>query len=85
MLHRQSDSRLWIQQVCAFTHVLLAAPLYLEARPSISMSDWISEMANAVEQHEAAQAPPQSKASMPAVYQDEVPTEPATFSTVPGH
>ena len=35
-------------------------------------------MANAVEQHEAAQAPPRSKASMPAVYHDEVPTEPAT-------
>ena len=35
-------------------------------------------MADAVDAHEAAQAPPQSKASMPGVYQDEVPTEPAT-------
>ena len=31
-----------------------------------------------LEEYEAAQAPPQSKASMPTVYHDEVPTEPAT-------
>ena len=32
------------------------------------MADWMSQMANAVDEHEAANAPPQ----------DEVPTEPAT-------
>ena len=42
------------------------------------MSDWISQMANAVEEHEAANAAPQSTASMPGADQDEVPTEPAT-------
>ena len=42
------------------------------------MSGWITDMADAVDAYEAAQAPPRSKASMPAVYQDEVPTEPAT-------
>ena len=35
-------------------------------------------MADAVDEYEAAQATPQSKAPMPMVYQDEVPTEPAT-------
>ena len=35
-------------------------------------------MADVVEAHEAAPAPPQSKASMPGVYQDDAPTEPAT-------
>ena len=75
MLHCRSDSRLWIQQACAFTHVLPAASLYLEARPS--MSDWISEMANAVEQHEAAQAPPSSETPVPAILIDDAPTEPA--------
>ena len=42
-------------------------------------------MVDAVDEYEAAQAPSQSKASMPTVYQDEVPTEPATSPTVPGH
>ena len=42
------------------------------------MSGWITDMADAVDEYEAAQAPPQSKASMPAVYHEEVPTEPAT-------
>ena len=35
-------------------------------------------MANAVEEHEAAQVPPSSEAPVPAVPIDEVPTEPAT-------
>ena len=38
----------------------------------------MSDMADVVEAHEAAPAPPQSKASMPGVYQDDAPTEPAT-------
>ena len=42
------------------------------------MSGWITDMADAVDEYEAAQASPQSKAPMPTVYQDEVPTEPAT-------
>ena len=44
------------------------------------MSDWISQMANAVEEHEAAQVPPQSQVTSYArsTHQDEVPTEPAT-------
>ena len=46
------------------------------------MSGWIADMANAVDAHEAAQAPPTSKAagppSMPAVSIEETPTEPAT-------
>ena len=46
------------------------------------MSGWITDMADAVDAHEAAQAPPQSKASMPAVYQDDTPTEPATSPRV---
>ena len=50
--------------------------------PSKSMSGWIEAMADAVDAHEAAQAPPTSKAasppSMPAVSIDETPTEPAT-------
>ena len=71
MLHCQSDSRLWIQQACAFTHVLLAAPTYLQARPSTSMSNWISEMADAVEQHEAAQAPLSSETPVPAILVDD--------------
>ena len=77
MLHCQSDSRLRIQQVCAFTHVLLAAPTYLQARPSISMSNWISERADAVEQREAAQAPLSSQTPVPAILVDDAPTEPA--------
>ena len=39
------------------------------------MSDWISEMANAVEQHEAAQAPPSSETPVPAILIDDAPTE----------
>ena len=39
-------------------------------------------MADAVDAHEAAQASPQSKASMPGVYQDDAPTEPATSPRV---
>ena len=39
-------------------------------------------MADAVEAHEAAPAPPQSKASMPGVCQDDAPTEPATSPRV---
>ena len=35
------------------------------------MSGWIAGMANAVEEHEAAQAPPQSKAPMPGVSIDD--------------
>ena len=86
MPHCQSDSRLWIQRVCAFTHELLAASSVPPSPPpSICMSNWISEMADAVEEHEAAQAPPQSKASMPGAYQDEVPTEPATSPRSQAH
>ena len=77
MLHCQSDSRLWIQQACAFTHVLLAALEYLQARPSTSMSNWISEMADAVDAREAAQAPPNSETPVLAVLVDDAPTEPA--------
>ena len=68
MLHCQSDSRLWIQQVCAFTHKLLAALSVPPSSLSITMADWMSQMANAVEEHKAANAHPQ----------EEVPTEPAT-------
>ena len=72
MLHCRSDSRLWIQQVCAFTHRLLAAlsvpPSSTPLSISISMADWMSQMANAVDEHEAATA----------AQQEEVPTEPAT-------
>ena len=39
-------------------------------------------MADAVEAHEAATAPPQSKASMPGVCHDDTPTEPATSPRV---
>ena len=46
------------------------------------MSGWIADMADAVEAHEAAQAPPVSKASVPSfippVSIDDTPTEPAT-------
>ena len=42
--------------------------MYLQAALSITMADWMSQMANAVDKHEAANAPPQ----------EEVPTEPAT-------
>ena len=42
------------------------------------MSGWIADMADAVDAHEAAQAPPMSKASgppsMPAVYIEDTPT-----------
>ena len=72
MPHTGSDSRLWIQQVCAFTHRLLAAlrvpPSLHPLSISIFMADWMSQMANAVEEAEAANALPQ----------EEVPTEPAT-------
>ena len=63
MLHYGSNSRLWIQQACAFTHRLLAAPkvppsLRIYAHlPFVSiMADWMNEMANAVEEAEAANA-----------------------------
>ena len=46
------------------------------------MSGWIAEMADAVDAHEAAPAPPESKApspqSMPPVSIEDTPTEPAT-------
>ena len=42
------------------------------------MSGWMADMAEALDVPEAAQAPPQSKASMPSVCQDDAPTEPAT-------
>ena len=46
------------------------------------MSGWIAEMADAVDAHEAAPAPPMSKASappsMPPVSIEDTPTEPAT-------
>ena len=46
------------------------------------MSGWISDMADAFDAHEAAQAPPVSKASVPAnrppVSIEDTPTEPAT-------
>ena len=54
--------------------------------PSKSMSGWIEAMADAIDAHEAAQAPPRSKASgppsMPAVSIDATPTEPATTPRV---
>ena len=73
MPHYRSDSRLWIQQVCAFTHRLLAAlrvppSLLPPLSISVSMADWMSQMVNAVDEAEAANALPQ----------EEVPTEPAT-------
>ena len=71
MPHCESESCLWIQQVCAFTHRLLAALSVPPSPPlsiSISMADWMSQMANAVDEFEAANAAPQ----------DEVPAEPAT-------
>ena len=74
MPHCRSDSRLWIQQVCAFTHRLLAAlrvpPSLLPPALSISvsMADWMNQMVNAVDEAEAGNALPQ----------EEVPTEPAT-------
>ena len=50
------------------------------------MSGWMADMADAVDAHEAAQAPPRSKASgppsMPAVSIDDTPTEPATTPRV---
>ena len=46
------------------------------------MSGWITDMADAVEAHEARQAPPSSKAPMPAVPIDDTPTEPATSPRV---
>ena len=74
MPHSGSNSRLWIQQVCASTHRLLAAPkvppsLRIYAHlPFLSvMADWMNEMANADEEAEAANARAQ----------EEVPTEPA--------
>ena len=80
MLHYGSNSRLWIQQVCAFTHRLLAAPkvppsLRIYAHlPFVSiMADWMNDMANAVEEAEAANARAQ----------EEVPTEPATSPRPP--
>ena len=39
-------------------------------------------MAEALEVPQQAQAPPQSKASMPGVYQEDAPTEPATSPRV---
>ena len=55
--------------MCAFTHRLLAALSVPPSPPlSITMADWMSQMANAVDEYEAANAPPQ----------EEVPTEPAT-------
>ena len=46
------------------------------------MSGWIAEMADAIDAHEAAPAPPMSKASappsMPPVSIEDTPTEPAT-------
>ena len=42
------------------------------------MSGWMADMAEAFDVPEAAQAPPQSKASMPSVCPDDAPTEPAT-------
>ena len=61
-------------------HAQIASSTKCTSKPalSINMTDWMSQMANAVEEHEAANAAPQSKASMPGAYQDEVPTEPAT-------
>ena len=65
--------------VCAFTHKLLAASSVPPSPSLLSVCPiWISDMADAVDEYEAAHAPPQSKAPMPAVYHDEVPTEPAT-------
>ena len=50
--------------------------------PSTSMSSWIAEMADACDAHDAAPAPPMSKApvpsSMPPVSIEDAPTEPAT-------
>ena len=50
--------------------------------PSKSMSGWIAEMADACDAHDAAPAPPLSKASvpssMPPVSIEDAPTEPAT-------
>ena len=50
--------------------------------PSKSMSGWIAEMADACDAHDAAPAPPLSKASvpssMPPVSIQDAPTEPAT-------
>ena len=50
------------------------------------MSGWVADMANAVDAHEAAPAPPMSKASgppsMPAVSINDTPTEPATTPRV---
>ena len=54
--------------MCAFTHRLLAALSVPLRSLSIPMADWMSQMANAVEEAEAANATPQ----------EEVPTEPAT-------
>ena len=42
------------------------------------MSGWMADMAEALEEHEAGQAPPSSKTPMPAVPIDDAPTEPAT-------
>ena len=83
MPHCQSDSHLLIQQVCVFTHAL-SSSLHCTSKPvpSISMSGWLADVADAVEEHEAATAPPQSKASMPRVCQDDAPTEPATSPRV---
>ena len=54
--------------------------------PSNSMSGWIADMADAVDAHEAAQAPPVSKASglpsMPPVSIHDTPTEPASTPRV---
>ena len=73
MPHCRSDSRLWFQRVCAFTHRSLAAlrvPLgLLSPLPtSVSMADWMNQMVNAVDAAEAGNALPP----------EEVPTEPAT-------
>ena len=74
MPHSGSNSRLWIQQVCAFTYWLLAAlkstsKLAHLRPPSIPviMADWMNQMAIAVDEAEAANARAQN----------EVPTEPA--------
>ena len=78
MPHCRSDSRLWIQRVCAFTHRLLAAlrvpPSLLPPALSISvsMADWMNQMVNAVDEAEAGTLPP-----------EEVPTEPATSPRPP--
>ena len=41
------------------------------------MADWMSQMANAVDEYEAASSPSDLR-HLPGAYHDEVPTEPAT-------